>query len=1067
MMMKILIILFFLLGLLNGSSEEIKIMGDSNRIIVKLSEQVPVIELEKRWSAKRVKRFFPNGTGYFSTLYEVLPGEMKANQIAEDSLVASVEKPHLIQIFEVQPNGSPYLTQDSFSNYQWALREGSHYITRDQDDIHPEVRDVVRNSGLAWDKKEIERIEKRMRKNPIVAVLDGGVDVDHEDLQGSFFRNDVECEENGRPQIGDAEDRDENGFLGDCLGWDFTMGDSPFARHVKDEVGHGTHIAGILSAKRGNSIGIAGFSDRIQILPVKVYGNLESQRLEGTVGPVTDRVAKGILYAVQRGVDVIVLSMGWPNSRDSQFLREAFAQAYSKGISIVAAAGNDSSDTPLFPCSYKEVICVGSHNIDNKMSEFSNYGNHVDFSAPGDNILSTYPSGVQQSHFGPSGYEILSGTSFSAPYVAAMVALKKGVDPSSGPLEIYNALKKASHPIVVGKKRILVGAPKLSHFLLEEEERSENKVIPSFKDINRIVVDGDGRFEIRVQLKNLSRLVQTVQIEFSSNSDLISMEKPEVLQLASNSEVEVPLFGVVRDFEIESQQMFSVKIVGDVREYVFRVHLIQRVETDRVKEIDLPIAYVDKKGKNFSTVNHFPNPTHTPDYVFTTQADRRDPILLHRFLVKLEHDKEPLTLERTYKLRKKESILSYTAMDLNYDGVEDFLLRTMIRSGTKSQVFYHYLNEDLEPLFDSSVLELIYEGALLPANPRSQRFIKLSLPSGKPIAVPFVLDKGTIPQADRDPDFFSFEENYELLRAYYFEPVVREDGKLQLRTRIYRNYKLNRILKERLGYRFESSLKIQSLFPQTELQFSDGTVDVLWSYGNGDIKSYYMSRVGEGELKESRVVLNDFDSKHQNFDRNVIANVTSATEVDYYSEVNTFFSVYRSNLARISLFDRTGLIESKKIEQEELSDSIGKLLQVFETKNGYLLFYESQNGLQSIEIEESEAFYSTYSVERTSFYPGYFFSQNFYPLRVKVRDRFAASIYVDNTQMTGKHLALLTYDLEKGMLSSPIRMNFEVPRGCISRNPVFPKNSGIHYTLFCEVEGTLKFIPVDVDSDPR
>jgi hypothetical protein len=136
-----------------------------------------------------------------------------------------------------------------------------------------------------------------------------------------------------------------------------------------------------------------------------------------------DIVARGMLYAIRSGAQVINLSLGWPANVESNLMRQMVELARARGVLVVAAAGNDSTDALIRPCVYTGLICVASHDPDGAISNFSNYGSGVDIAAPGMNILSTYPASVLSVQFPEAvGYEIKSGTSMASPFVAGVLA---------------------------------------------------------------------------------------------------------------------------------------------------------------------------------------------------------------------------------------------------------------------------------------------------------------------------------------------------------------------------------------------------------------------------------------------------------------------------------------------------------------------------------------------------------------------------------------------------------------------------------------------------------------------
>src|SRR5262249_50395378 len=174
-----------------------------------------------------------------------------------------------------------------------------------------------------------------------------------------------------------------------------------------DVNGHGTAMAGIVAAETNNNVGIAGVAySGVKIVPVKVLGN------DGT-GLDSD-VINGVVWAVQHRANVILMSFSNPGF--SSALQTAINYAWSHGVVLVAAVGNDGSSTVNYPAGDKGVVGVGSTGIGDVPSSFSNTGADVFLAAPGEGILTTQAGGV---------YGNVTGTSASAAAVAGAAALLK------------------------------------------------------------------------------------------------------------------------------------------------------------------------------------------------------------------------------------------------------------------------------------------------------------------------------------------------------------------------------------------------------------------------------------------------------------------------------------------------------------------------------------------------------------------------------------------------------------------------------------------------------------------
>jgi thermitase len=208
-----------------------------------------------------------------------------------------------------------------------------------------------------------------------IAIVDSGVDYLHPDLAGKVL-----------------------------AGIDLVNGDSD----AMDDNGHGTHVAGIAAAATNNGEGISGVSWGAGILPVKV--------LNASGNGTYVNVANGIIWATDHGAQVINLSLG--GASPSIVLEDAVNYAYTRGVVQVGSTGNSGGSLVLYPAHYAPVIAVAATDASNIRAAFSNFGNQVDLSAPGDQIYSLYPGG---------GYGYRSGTSMAAPYVSGLAAILIGL----------------------------------------------------------------------------------------------------------------------------------------------------------------------------------------------------------------------------------------------------------------------------------------------------------------------------------------------------------------------------------------------------------------------------------------------------------------------------------------------------------------------------------------------------------------------------------------------------------------------------------------------------------------
>lgn len=248
-----------------------------------------------------------------------------------------------------------------------------------------------------WGVKKIE-CEKAwdlsMGEDVIVAIIDSGVDYNHDDLKDNIWINENEIPDNGI-------DDDENGYIDDYRGYNVVKKNGEVNDESEDS--HGTCCAGIIAAS-SNNIGVVGVAPKAKIMIINGHDITISG--EETIS----NVSEGIYYAVQYGADIINCSFGVY----AKYYESAFKYAYSQGVIVVAAAGNESKDAAShFPSGYDSVISVSGLDENDTPVSYSNYGDTVDVAAPTE-VYTTYKNNL---------YRNFSGTSAAAPHVSGLTAL--------------------------------------------------------------------------------------------------------------------------------------------------------------------------------------------------------------------------------------------------------------------------------------------------------------------------------------------------------------------------------------------------------------------------------------------------------------------------------------------------------------------------------------------------------------------------------------------------------------------------------------------------------------------
>jgi len=275
----------------------------------------------------------------------------------------------------------------------------------------------------------------------IIAIVDTGVFYNHPDLKENLWHN---------PTPGSANDYfPEFEIVNDTIGWNFWesgdifRGEDPVqnANPTGNFSTHGTRVAGISAAVTDNGIGIAGAGFRTRFMPVKVGGTRE----------YPNRLAyanHGILYAAINGADVINCS--FTGTGTSEFARDVLKFAREMGAVVVAAMGNNGvSTTSSYPAVMDDVIAVGAvtHELNDNIAGFSNYGYMMDVFAVGQNMISTSFSYNEALDQWTPAYHTSNGTSLSTPVVSGLAALLKSKNPDWPQEQITNQIRATARSI--------------------------------------------------------------------------------------------------------------------------------------------------------------------------------------------------------------------------------------------------------------------------------------------------------------------------------------------------------------------------------------------------------------------------------------------------------------------------------------------------------------------------------------------------------------------------------------------------------------------------------------------
>ncbi len=267
-------------------------------------------------------------------------------------------------------------------------------------------------------------------RDVVIAVIDTGVDVNHPDLKNNIWTNEDEIPDN------DIDD-DGNGYVDDINGWNFGRDDNEVAPSNEDAsvssvISHGTEVSGVIGAVGNNDQGVVGVNWQCSIMGLRLSLDFGS-----------DEIADALDYAAANGARVVNMSFGGDvfGPEGDLLVQGAIDNAYAQGVLLVASAGNADTTRPNYPAAYPNVMSVASTNGEDMKTGHSTFGPWLDIAAPGTDIVTTDLGGE---------YIATAGTSFSAPYVAAVAGLVIGHRPDLSHAQTRAILENTADPVDYG-----------------------------------------------------------------------------------------------------------------------------------------------------------------------------------------------------------------------------------------------------------------------------------------------------------------------------------------------------------------------------------------------------------------------------------------------------------------------------------------------------------------------------------------------------------------------------------------------------------------------------------------
>ena len=582
---------------------------------------------------------------------------------------------------------------DTFFQRQWGIKNSGQVIQRATGETTRE--DIIGTRGVDINFYPVTQ-QTSLNKEIVVAVIDSGVDIHHPDLAGRIWKSN-ECRPSSKSDV-----------TFPCNGFDILDSE----KSVQDNIGHGTHVAGIIAANT-NNIGISGITpSNVKIMPVKILNTKLGEEKEDYVYKrriVTEYFADGISFARRHGAHIINLSLGWPQLVHTPRMVRELALAEKAGILIIAAAGNNNKNVPVFPCAYKGVLCVGAVDNQGKITSFTNYGGKVDLLAPGESIISTYPMNLESSKLRITGYELKKGSSQAAPYVAGIAAVVKLLNPDMSIYELKARLLNSARPVQLSNHKNKNSKYGLVDMRKAVTEKPFQFVTPNFKDILDVEYKSEsGAFNIALPIDSFVGEANNIKVRISFDDPNIALEKSEgqISRLPEGAQRNVVLSGRILDLTKKSQVNMSVQITtgeGFSQTTSTMISFVRKVQAHDVREFPITdlkssLVVAFRERAKLSIMKKIEDPFNlagVPEYYFVSSKKQKEDRTVVTFLKKDFNTYKTQDLE----IPKVRQVLKVYRADINRDGSDDYLIYS--RGEKSGNLVFSYYDSNLNPLFGS------------------------------------------------------------------------------------------------------------------------------------------------------------------------------------------------------------------------------------------------------------------------------------------------------------------------------------------------------------------------------
>ncbi len=933
---------------------------------------------------------------------------------------------------------------DPLFTKQWAMENKGQVILKNISDLERvQVKGIAGVDINYVETKDIETSKKEL----VVAVLDSGLDVKHPDLEGRIWYNEARCK-------GAA-----NAAILPCNGFNYLDNNN----NLVDDVGHGTHVAGIIAANK-NTIGIAGASDpRVKIMGLKVVNSqVNGFTYNGKV--ITDVIADSMTFAINNGAEVINLSLGWPKLIDLAKVKAAFDLAEKNNVIVIAASGNNDKDLPTFPCSYENVICVGA--IDNRgdLTDFTNHGSKVDVVAPGESIISTFPSGMESRVLRIKNYESKRGSSQAAPYVTAAIANLKLLHPGLTNDQVRSLLFRSSKKLNnkdADNRFVKFGMLDMKALLeLAKKDEETAFINPQIKTLTEVKFSkNDRKFNFNLNLKNLSNIGYKGLVCLRSKSEAIQLDQNclTVESIEAHKTQTIPVTGSIVDLSSDSHILIEVQIDQNV----YQTSLVFSRDLNSDSELssnslgqasfdDMAVISGDRRLSRMSRVFDKYKRVDFPEYFY---AERLKQTSTETNISLLTNENGKFVV-KSIILPKVNKVLSIHRQDINMDGKLDYFIYSL--SNSKDKLLFNVLDDKLNPLFKElstwSLTLSTFEG--LPIDGGLEKFEWLKVKNDKlgTILVPSIYRGYTMPEADNSK-IISERVLGAFSHQFYFNPTIK-DNAVELELRVVDSVKMMKALQKEMGIagNFDTrSVGILKPFPQTEAESRNGIIKSLIVVDEDGVGHLHQATLAVGGNNYSE--LTSLNSSIP-VDQSLIYPIIDSTSGAVTNEA-IFTSLLNRSTAEFLVKTNSEIGSILKLEENWENPIIG-LIQTFNQNSQKSYLIESRSSLTLLRDNEEKFSLPIY---RDSSFPGQSFSETITPILSEGRP----GVYINSTLIYGERLYSMI-DTENNGFIRPLRLSIGIPTGCVPLMPeVLAVKSQSNYVFLCtspSKEVSLKFLPM-------